>query len=176
MASTIKLRVSLADTSSAIDLVMDRIQHATGLAAQPDYQELDRRELIVELSLPYAQVRQPSGLARIVERHSSDFELLSTWREAGSGTDLHRCSPTEMCKESDRVLPRSARRAVADQLPTARWQASRDGQPSHWELAVPVVGRHDGVIAAVARRSGYSHRFSALDAQALRMQVATEAA
>jgi len=170
MTSSIRLRVAVTDSSSAIGMVTTCIHRATGMVAQPEYQELDRHDLILELSVQSVDSAHPSGLARIVERHSDGFELLSSWRELEDGTEIGRRQPNEVCR-ADIQLPHCAARAVRDHLPTSQWLAGLDGHPPHWELAVPCPEHDDRIIAAITRRNGYSQRFSALDARALHRQM-----
>ena len=176
MTPNIRLRVSLTDTSSGIGLITDCIHRATGIAAQPEFQELDRRDLLVELSLPAGPQSAVSGLARIVQRNSARFEVLSAWREAGPlpGIPVVSFEPgrrLQICRAVDRDLPRSASRALEDGLPTACWRPGTAERAPHWELAVPRVGSEDRPVALVARRSGYSYRFSSFDAEALKIRM-----
>lgn len=171
MESSIKLRVSLADEASAIDVATAKIQSATGLEATPEFQELDRAELIVELGLGRGQGRSASQLARLLERTYQDFEVLSSWHETEPQMG---CRPTPLSRVvsyDDIAIPSPARRAFDDHLPTAALQLVGAGDVTHWILAVPVVGDDGRLVAGVLRRNGYSHRFSALEVKAVRAQL-----
>ena len=172
MACIMKLRIAVADGPMALQLATGRVSSAIGLDAQPDFQEVDRTELIVELSIAEAHNRRPGDIARAVEREAGDMDVLSSWLDSGSGAGSRRLQSvfTYPLPGDKATVPYPARRALTDQLPTTAWQPAGDNGP-HWLLAVPVVG-HDGrLITAVVRRQGYSHRFAALDARSLQAQL-----
>jgi hypothetical protein len=63
----------------------------------------------------------------------------------------------------DQQLPEVARRALDDDLPTAKW----DRSDSSWHLAVPSVCNGKAIVG-MSHRRGYDHRFTVHDAAALR--------
>jgi hypothetical protein len=65
------------------------------------------------------------------------------------------------------AMPPVAQRAIADDLPTAQW----DRSACSWHLAVPSACR-DQVIVGMLHRTEYSHRFTTVDAFALRSGLA----
>lgn len=162
-----KLRVATADESGAVEAVATGIRNATGLPARPVFQEIDRRELIVELTLLSTESPSPLELARCVRASSETLEVLGSWHDLEARTG-HAAPPLRRLHFSgDVTLPAVARRAFDDGVPTAGWQPRAGSDNAHWLLAVPVVGGDGRLFAAVARRDGHYHRFSSRDATAL---------
>ena len=64
MEPTSKLRVVTADAPEALRVIRQEVEEATGLAAQPEIQEVERSELVVELRLAGATVVAPGLVAR----------------------------------------------------------------------------------------------------------------
>jgi hypothetical protein len=148
-----------------------KVHLATGLGVRPDFQEIDRSDLIVELSISETQGCPHRQLGRLVERSSTGLEVLSSWSETEPIITYDRHEQPKIVHCGDPTVPSTARRAFDDRVPTARWQTGTDGDVPHWFLAVPAVSFDDRMIAAIIRRSGYSYRFSALEATALRASL-----
>jgi hypothetical protein len=169
MTTSCKLRIATADDSGALSGVAAEVRSATGLPVRPALQEIDGQQLIVELRLTPTSFdrRSPRELADIVSRTAAHLEVLSSWREYRSGATAVRRGQPEMVVVDDDGIPRAARRALNDMLPTAEWQPAVAADVSQWVLAVPVIGADGRMMAAMARRSGYHHRFVSTDAAAL---------
>jgi hypothetical protein len=168
---TTKLRVALADEASALDVATARVRLATGLEVTPEFQEVDRADLIVELRLAQARDRSASQLARLLERSYTGLEVLSSWQETESEIRSRGSWLSEIFSRDDIAVPMAAQRAFDDHLPTAALQLGGTGDVAYWILAVPVVGADGRMVAGVLRRNGYSHRFSALEVKAVRAQL-----
>jgi hypothetical protein len=173
MTSASKVRVAIPDTSFALEVATARVSDATGLRAEPEFQEIDRGDLIVELRLPEAGEYPARQLADLVERSAPDLEVLSTWREPVARIKPRPSLAGRVLSVDDTALPEVARRALDDYLPTATWRPRADGDVAHWQLAVPVVVAGSDTVAIVHRRNGYSFRFSALEANLLGAALAT---
>jgi hypothetical protein len=169
MTTSCKLRIATADDSGALSGVAAEVRSATGLPVRPALQEIDGHQLIVELRLTptSADSRSPRELAHIVSSTAPNLEVLSSWREYRRGAAPLRRGQPEMVVVDDDGAPRAARRAFNDMLPTAEWQPAVASHVSQWVLAVPVLGADGRMMAAMARRSGYHHRFVATEATAL---------
>ena len=166
-----RLRIATPDDSCALSVLAASVPSATGLPVEPTLQEIDRRQLIVEVRVTLQEALTPTQLAYMVQRACTHLEVLSGWRESRS--NVSRCSGTgaEVVFFDDLRLPPVARRAFDDRLPTAGWQ-HRPGDVPHWLLAVPGVDADGRMMAAVARRNGYYHRFLPTDALSLRASLA----
>jgi hypothetical protein len=74
-------------------------------------------------------------------------------------------------------MPEVARRALADDLPTAQWLPTVDevagGDRSYWLLAVPVGAPGTPATVGVRRRNGYALRFAPHEAAAVRIGLAS---
>jgi hypothetical protein len=173
MTSASKVRVAIPDASFALEVATARVRAATGLRAEPEFQEIDRGDLIVELRLPEVGECPPRQLADLVERSSPDLEVLSAWREPVAHVKPRPSLAGRVMSVDDTALPEVARRAFDDYLPTATWRPVADGDVAHWQLAVPVVVSGCHVLAIVLRRNGYSFRFSALEAHVLGAALAS---
>ena len=170
MTSTSKLRVATPDIADALDAVKVEVEGATGIAEQPVFQEIDRSELVVELSLADAGAVDPGHIAVAVESSASDLDVLSTWRESPVAHDPAPTASETVFNVIADPLPAVARRALHDDLPTAQWLPTiRDvagGDRSYGTLAVPVIRSDGPSLVGVRRRNGYSFRFNALEAAA----------
>jgi hypothetical protein len=141
---------------------------------RPDFQEIDRSDLIVELSIPEVRGCPPGQLGRLVEHISTDLEVLSSWNETEPACPSGQHERPRFVDKDDPTVPFTARRAFDDGLPTASWHSSSEVDVPHWFLAVPALSFDDRMVAAIRRRRGYSYRFSALEAAALRASLGWE--
>ncbi len=66
MKKTSKLRIATVDRSDALDFVRLAVEGATGFAVEPEFQEADRDELVVEVRLTGDHVVDPRLAARAV--------------------------------------------------------------------------------------------------------------
>lgn len=168
-----KIRIATPTNTGAIDVVAAEVHNATALPVKPVLQEIDRCELIVELTLSSIGSRSPRDLAQRVKSSCPKLEVLGSWHESDVPTRYAPLRPNQLFSFGDLTAPPLAHRAFDDFVPTANWQSGAGGHDSHWLLAVPVVRGDGRKVAAVARRSGHYHRFSSRDAAALRSAVAT---
>ncbi len=155
-----KLRVVTSDSPDALDVIRHEVEGATGLAVEPEIQELDGTELVVELRLLDASTVVPGLVARAVRRSPGGLDVLVVL----DGLD-HR-------------LPSVARRALRDGLATAQWGAGGiagggAGVEHSWQLAVPAVRADGRPVVGYRRRRGYSIRFGVRDAEAARAVLAS---
>ena len=176
-----KLRVALVDAPEALQ-VFTTSALATGMVLVPELQEIDHRDLVVELCAP-AGAPAPAKLASALRRHVPGCELLSVWDDADPGSAARPAAGSQAAAATltDIVLapvddgaPAAARRAVDSGVPTAAWCCSGhdSGDPDlhpGWLLAVPVPSARAEVPAvALSYRRGYTMRFSTGDAAAVR--------
>ena len=163
------LRVAMPDKAHAIDIACSDVESAVGLRVRAAFQEIEGGNLIIELQLgdETEQSPHPSHLASVVDEAVSHIEVLSSWEEVVSPELLRRRCP-DVLGVGYEPLPEVAQRAFDDDLPTAKWSRAN----SSWQLAVPSVcgGR---AIIGMSYRGGYSHRFSAHEAAALRSGLAS---
>jgi hypothetical protein len=177
MASTSKLRIAVPDKADALDVVKVEVESATGFAAQPVFQEIERSELVVELRLADSSAADPGHIALAVESSAGELDVLSTWMEPTLSPDPRPVASEIIFDVIDDPLPAAARRALRDGLPTAQWFPTINdiagGDRSYWMLAV-FANRSEGPpLVGVRRRHGYSLRFSAHDAVSARMGLAS---
>jgi hypothetical protein len=164
-----KLRVATLDTAHAVDIACSEVESAVGLPVRAEFQEIEGASLILELRLGDESVHSPhpSRLASAIDRAVANMEVLSSWREStGPGAPLRRCP--DVRGVGYEPLPHVAQRALDDDLPTAKW----DRSDSSWHLAVPSFCGGQPIVGLSDRR-GYSHRFTARDAQAFRRGLAS---
>jgi hypothetical protein len=163
--------------ADALDVVKVEVETATGFAAQPVFQEIERSELVVELRLAGSGAADPGHIALAVESSAGDLNVLSTWIEPPQSRDPIPVASEIVFDVIDDPLPEAARRALRDGLPTAQWFPSiRDiagGDRSYWMLAVFANRAEGPPLVGVRRRHGYSLRFSAHDAVSARMGLAS---
>jgi hypothetical protein len=169
MTAQNKLRVATLDTDQAVNIACSDVESAVGLRVRAEFQEIEGRNLIIELNLgDGAELSpHPSRLAAEVDRAVANMEVLSSWKESTPPAPLPRYCP-EVLGVGYEPLPHVALRALDDDLPTAKW----DRSDSSWHLAVPSLCFGKSIIA-MSYRSGYSHRFTAHDAAALRSGLAS---
>jgi hypothetical protein len=163
------LRVAMPDRAHAVDDARSDIQSAAGLKVRAEFQEIEGRNLIIELQLgdETEQSSHPARLASVIDKAVVGVEVLSSWSESISlETDPRRCP--EVLGVGYEPLPEVAQRALDDDLPTARWVRS----DSSWHLAVPSSCEGKAFVG-MSYRVGYSHRFTAYDVAALRSGLAS---
>jgi hypothetical protein len=163
------LRVAMPDTAHAIDIACSDVESAVGLRVRAEFQEIEGRKLIIELQLgdEADNSPHPARLASAVDQAVANVEVLSSWKESTSPEPPPRRCP-DVLGVGYEALPQVAQRALDDDLPTAQW----DRSDSCWHLAVPSVCSGKAIVG-MSRRSGYSHRFSAHEAAALRSGLAS---
>jgi len=164
-----KLRVATLDTDQAMSIARSDVESAIGLRVRVEFQEIESPNLIIELKLgdETELSPHPSRLAAEVDRAVANVEVLSSWKESIPAAPLPRYCP-EVLGVGYETLPQVAQRALDDDLPTAKW----DRSDSSWHLAVPSLCCGKSIVA-MSYRSGYSHRFTAHDAAALRSGLAS---
>lgn len=167
MAQNGKLKVAVEDRADALHLVRAELYAATGLTAEPDFQEIDHPgELLVEVRLQDAGGYTPTQIAKMVASESQDLHVLSAWTEPADPVLSRRVQ----CRVIDLLeceVPDLALRAHRDGLPTARWHGSSPTQTPHWLLAVPGIDADRKGVVGICRRTGYYYRFSASEARSL---------
>jgi hypothetical protein len=163
------LRVATPDTAHAIDIACSDVESVVGLRVRAEFQEIEGGNLIIELQLgdEAEHPPHPSRLASAVDRVVANMDVLSSWRESTSPEPPRRYCPDVLGVGYER-LPQVAQRALDDDLPTATW----DRSDSSWHLAVPSECGGKAIVG-LSHRHGYSHRFSAHDAAALRSGLAS---
>lgn len=165
MPETPKIRVAMAATASAIADARHEVTAAVGRFPVVELQELDRRDVVLELALPgpppAPKARQ---LARQLASASQRAEVLGAWDEV----EVEVLTPSETTRRPQRVCDAHhavadpvAHRAVVDGVPTAGWVDTEHS----WHLAVPVVAADGRVMVALSWRRGYCYRFTGLDAR-----------
>lgn len=134
-----------------------------------EFQEIEGDNLIIELQLgeESEESSRPADLASAIEKAIPRVEVLSSWKESTSPEPHPRRCP-DVLGVGYEPLPQVAQRALDDDLPTAQW----DRSDSSWHLAVPSVCGGKAIVG-MSCRSGYSHRFSAHEAAALRSGLAS---
>jgi hypothetical protein len=164
MTATNKLRVATIDTAHAMDIACSDVEAAVGLPVRAEFQEIEGGHLIIELQLGSEAVHtpHPSRLASAVDNAVANVQVLSSWKESAFPEPTPRHSPHVMGVGYE-PLPQVAHRAFDDDVPTAKWERS----DSSWHLAVPSVCSGKAIVG-MSHRRGYSHRFTAHDAAALR--------
>jgi hypothetical protein len=168
MTAKTMLRVATLNTAHAADAACSDMESAVGLRVRAEFQEIEGRHVIVELQLgdeessPHA-----SRLASVIDGALSTIEVLSSWTELPSPEPSPRQCP-DVFGVGYEALPDVAQRALEDDLPTAQW----DRSDSSWHLAVPSVCGGKAIVG-MSYRGGYSHRFTAHDAAALRSGLAS---
>ncbi len=167
MTATDKLRVATIDAAHAIDIACS-VLSAVGLPVRAEFQEIEGASLIIELQLGNESVHtpHPSRRACAVDNAAVDLEVLSSWKESASTDPTPQRCP-DVLGVGYEALPQVAQRAFDDDLPTAKW----DRTDSSWHLAVPSVCSGKAIVG-MSHRRGYSHRFTAHDAAALRCGLA----
>ncbi len=177
MTAARKLRVAIPDSADALRLVQDGFEEITGLSVQPEFQEVDHGELIVEVLVddpPLIPAVSPSValVSRAVERSEFDMSVLSSWVE--ERPDFLRSGlPVSAVADPFREAGHGAvDRAARDELATSVWcpHPAGGGQRAAgvWQLAVPFRRLDHSTCIASSERAGYPYRFSSHDALGLR--------
>lgn len=166
MEPTSKLRVAIADGEDALQVVTAEIEEAIGIGVEPEFQEIERGDLVVELRLADPSVPDSRLVAHAVERLSGDIEVLSAWQEVPLIRDPTPTTSQSVFAGTEGAMPEVAQRAIRDELPTATWKSS-------WQLAVPVQRGDGQVFVGVQDRQGYSRRFGLHEVNALRLGLAS---
>ena len=169
MTSKNMLRVATPDTAHAVDIACSEVESAVGLRVRAEFQEIEGGNLIIELQLGEEAEHSPhpARLASAVDKAVDSVEVLSSWKGSTSSEPPPRRCP-DVLGVGYEPLPQVAQRALDDDLPTAQW----DRSDSSWHLAVPSVCGGKAIVG-MSYRGGYSHRFSAHDAAALRSGLAS---
>ena len=164
MTAKTMLRVATLNTAHAVDVACSDMEAAVGLRVRAEFQEIEGRNVIVELQLgdEAESSPHPSRLASVIDGAVATIEVLSSWTELTSPDPTPRQCP-DVLGVGYEPLPAVAQRALDDDLPTAKW----DRSDSSWHLAVPSVCGGKAIVG-MSCRGGYSHRFTAHDAAALR--------
>lgn len=158
-----RLRLAMADVPGALDAVTARVRATRGFVLEPTLQEIEGDELVVELSA--ADVPGPV-LAEAVRATAAGADILSVWSEPVALPPVVAPAGGPPAGED---LPVVVRRALHSGIPTARWSPRSETDPAGgWHLAVPVLAAGGPPCVGLARRRGYSWRFSSLDVLALR--------
>lgn len=167
MARRSKLKSALEERADAIQFIRTELYDATGLTAEPDFQEIDQPgELLIEVRLPDVGGYPPDEVAKLVTSESRQLGVLSAWTEQAE-PGLPRTVPSCVvdvfeCEALDLAL-----RAHRDGLPTARWHQPSPMQSPHWLLIVPGIDAGRKAVVGTCRRTGYYYRFSASKARSL---------
>ena len=168
-----KLRVAIPDGNQALEVMTTGIEEATGHFIEPELQEIDRGDLVVELRLANADDADARQLTNTIDHLSHDLVVLSSWNEVAVPTPSTPMPSQSIFVGAETAMPEVARRALRDNLPTARWPSGSGELKGFWEVAVP-FHRHDGeVVVGFQQRRGYSRRFGAHEIQALRLGLAS---
>lgn len=178
MEPTTKLRVVTADRPDALQVVRQGVEEATGLAAEPEIQEVDGSELVVELRLGGPPAAAPALVARAIEQSRRGLGVLSSWHEA---TPIGGPAPAPgqviLLDGLEDDLPPVVHRALRDEVPTAQCErpgaARARGRVPAWQLAVPVVRADGRPLVGYQQRLGYSFRFGTHDVAAARVELAS---
>lgn len=185
MEPTSKLRVLTRDTPDALRVLREEVEEATGRAAEPEIQEVDGPELVVELRLAGPTPVAPGLVARAVGRSSRGLEVLSTWNEASPVTAPTPAPSRVILDGRQDHLPAVVRRALRDAIPTAQWQGTEGPSSPEsrsclsperrraWQLAVPMVTPDGRRLVAYQQRRGHAFRFGMHDVVAARAEVAS---
>jgi hypothetical protein len=169
MTARTMLRVAILDGTHAIDVACSDVESAIGLRVRAEFQEIEGGNLIVEFQLgdEAEPTAHPAQLASVIDDTVSSIDVLSSWKESTLPEPTPLRCPSVLGVGYE-PLPHVARRALHDDLPTAKW----DRSDSSWHLAVPSLCCGKAIVG-MSYRCGYSHRFSAHDAAALRSGLAS---
>lgn len=173
-----KLRVATPDSPDALLRVQDAFEETAGVWVEPQLQEIDRGELIVEVLVsdrPLIPLVTPSTrlAAQAVGGSDVDVSVLSAWVE--ERPESIRTKPLRVTSVEDSVGRsdcEAIERATQDDVATAVWCPTAvrggTGDSGVWQLAVPFYGPDWSSCVAVSERSGYPYRFSSDDALGFR--------
>jgi hypothetical protein len=167
MAAARKLRIVTRDDDEALARLQDGIEEATGLAVEPELQEIEHGALIVEVVLEEPSSYPvtppaPALVTRALETSHLDVDVLSSWVEERSGGPARPLRMTDSAEPFSRPENRALDRAAVDDVATAVWHppAPSGGRSGVWELAVPFRRADRSTCIALCERDGYSYRFS----------------
>lgn len=152
-----KVRVVTDDTYS-LAVVRREVSAAIGRTPRADLQELERREVVVELALdPGGVPGSPADLCRVLSRACRRLDVLSAWDEEPADAPPPRPGAGEarVLWDGDIVTVPVALRAVLDGVPTAQWVPAERA----WTLGVPFRAGSGRRAVAVSTRRGYGRRF-----------------
>jgi hypothetical protein len=169
MPTTSKIRIATTDATNAVALACSEVATALGLPVRAEFQEIEGSCLILELRLgdDVRQTAHPARLAVAVDHAAPGVEVLSAWREPAA-TGLRPKSCHDVLGVVYDRMPPVARRALDDNLATAVW----DRSAAAWHLAVPSVCATQPIVG-LSHRRGYTHRFTSLEAAAIRSGLAS---
>jgi hypothetical protein len=177
MTTTSKLRVSVSDQADALEILRSEVEGATGFAVEPELQEAEHDELVVEMRFTGLVTPEPQLVARAVQRSTAGIDVLSSWNEQVPVGTPAPAILDSLYRTTDAKMPPAAWRAARDRLATAQWIAPTDDEPandrSYWQLAVPVLQGDGHSLIGVQQRWGYAHRFSTQDVAAGRLRLAS---
>jgi hypothetical protein len=177
MTTTSKLRVSVADQADALEILRSEVEGATGFSVEPELQEAEHDELVVEMRFTGLVTPEPQVAARAVQRSRSGIEVLSSWNEQVPARTPAPAILDSLYRTTDATMPPAVWRAARDRVPTAQWIAPTDSEVvsdrSYWQLAVPVLQGDGQSLIGVQQRRGYAHRFGTRDVAAGRLRLAS---
>jgi hypothetical protein len=177
MTTTSKLRVSVADQADALEILRSEVEGATGFSVEPELQEAEHDELVVEMRFTGPVTPEPQLAARAVQRSRSGIDVLSSWNEQLPARKPAPAILDSLYRTTDAKMPPAAWRAARDQVATAQWIAPADSEVvsdrSYWQLAVPVLQGDGHSLIGVQQRRGYAHRFGTQDVAKGRLRLAS---
>ena len=177
MTTTSKLRVSVADQADALEILRSEVEGATGFSVEPELQEAEHDELVVEMRFTGLVTPEPQLAARAVQRSRSGIDVLSSWNEQLPARTPAPAILDSLYRTTDAKMPPAAWRAARDRVATAQWIAPTDSEVvsdrSYWQLAVPVLQGDGQSLIGVQQRRGYAHRFGTQDVAAGRLRLAS---
>ena len=177
MTTTSKLRVSVADQADALEILRSEVEGATGFSVEPELQEAEHDELVVEMRFTGLVTPEPQLAARAVQRSRSGIDVLSSWNEQLPARTPAPAILDSLYRTTDAKMPPAAWRAARDRVATAQWIAPTDSEVvsdrSYWQLAVPVLQGDGQSLIGEQQRRGYAHRFGTRDVAAGRVRLAS---
>jgi hypothetical protein len=170
MTAANMIRIATTDTTDAVKIACSEVRNAVGLPVSAQFQEIEGRCLILELRVGAESVHtpSPSRLAIVLDKSSTNVEVLSSWAEASSVDPQPRHSDSVLTSLHD-SMPSVAHRAFHDRLPTAQWKSDEES----WYLAVPCARVSGPTVVGLVSRRGYTSRFSSLEAAAIQRGLAS---
>jgi hypothetical protein len=124
---------AILDAAHAVDVACSDVKSGVGLRVRAEFQEIQGGNLIIELQLgdEAGPTPHPAQLASVIDDAVSPIDVLSSWKESTSSDPTPLRCPNVFGMGYE-PLPQVARRALHDDLPTAKW----DRADSSWHLAV----------------------------------------